>query len=121
MLATKETVLRERTEHHGALPGDGAHSRAQARQAWKGALGWVCCVATCVGAGWFVAAKGAEIDQLSYQVDHMQAQIQKTQAENASLSSTVDELLRPARILGIALGRLHMQYANPVQISNGNP
>ncbi len=74
------------------------------------------CLAVCVGTVWFIANQGAKIDQLNYNIDKMQSQIQTVQAENQSLANQVDQLMRPSRILDIALNRLHMKYADPVQI-----
>jgi cell division protein FtsL len=118
MLAVKQTTVREtqtRSTQHTQ-----AQTRARTRSSLRDRLSLGVCLVTCVGAGWFIASTGARIDKLSYSVDSMQTQIQKTQAENASLTSKVDELMRPSRILGIALGRLHMQYADPVQIQSGS-
>lgn len=76
----------------------------------------VLCVAIALSALWFVCAKGALIYSMSYGNVKLQTQIQKMAADNASLTAQVDELERPSRILNIALGKLHMQYANPVRI-----
>ena len=79
-------------------------------------LSMVLCVAIALGALWVVCAKGALIYSLSYGNVRLQTQIQKVAADNATLTAQVDELERPSRILDIALGKLHMSYANPVRI-----
>ncbi len=118
MLAAKQTTVREtqtRSRQHNQQ-----QTKAHTRSALRDRLSLGLCLVTCVGVGWFIASTGAQIDKLSYSVDNMQTQIQKVQGENASLMSQVDELLQPSRILGIALGRLHMQYADPVQVPSGS-
>jgi cell division protein FtsL len=80
-------------------------------------LSMVLCVAVALGAMWVVCTKGALIYSLSYGNVKLQTQIQKMAADNATLTAQVDELERPSRILNVALGKLHMHYANPVRIS----
>ncbi len=82
-----------------------------------GRLSMVGCILVAFGALWFVCTKGAEVYSVSYENVKLQTQIQRLAANNASLTAQVDELERPARILTIALNKLHMQYAEPVRIS----
>ena len=76
----------------------------------------ILCIAVALGALWSVCARGAMIYSTSYGNVKLQTQIQKMSADNAARTAQVDELERPSRILNIALGKLHMQYANPVRI-----
>ena len=64
---------------------------------------------------WMVARTNAQIYGLNYHNVHLQMQIQKLSAQNASLTSEVDTLSAPSRILSKAM-QDHMQYANPIQI-----
>lgn len=105
---------------HGAQPQTREQARPRAKErprlSLRDRVSTCLCIALSVGTIWFIASQGAKIDRINYNVDHMQVQIKQTQAENQTLASQVDELMRPSRILGIAVGQLHMQYANPVQI-----
>lgn len=64
---------------------------------------------------WWIAGQGAKIDAANYQIDHLQTAIQQQQAENASLTTQVDSLLQPSRILSIAT-QLGAHYASPKTI-----
>ncbi len=115
MLAVKNNTdsYRARIEERQITHNVEADTRKSER---RNRLSIILCVALAVSALWFVSAKGAEIYSLSYANVKLQTQIQKMTASNASLTAQVDELERPSRILNIALGKLHMQYANPVRI-----
>jgi cell division protein FtsL len=53
---------------------------------------------------------------MNHSVASLQAKVTQVSAQNAALTTQVDELKRPSRILSIALNQLHMKYANPVNI-----
>lgn len=65
---------------------------------------------------WGVANTGAKIDSLNYKIDQLQTNVHTASADNASLTLKVDQLQQPDRILSIAMGQLHMQWASPVHI-----
>jgi cell division protein FtsL len=67
---------------------------------------------------WLVASAGARIDRLNYSIDSLNTQLQRSAAQNAALTAQVDQLSQPARILAIALDKLHMQYKDPLQVGS---
>lgn len=81
-------------------------------------LSLVGCLVVGFAAVWMIANSGASIYTLNYQNIELQSKIQTLSATNASLTAKVDELERPARILGLALGSYHEQYANPIRIGS---
>jgi cell division protein FtsL len=118
MLAMKQTSMQESYRQNQSLPTTRVSTSANQRPKhvfWQRAS-IVGCILTCSAVFWMIANNGAKIDSMNYSIDKMQSQIQKASAENASLTSQVDNLQRPERILGIATGPLHMQYASPVHI-----
>lgn len=118
MLAAKERSIYEAPAERSAE----LRRRSAAVRTWSlfDKVSAVVCLCLCVGTAWFIADRGAAISRLNYQVDQMETQIRQVQAENQTLANQVDQLMRPSRILGIALGKLHMQYAQPVQIPAGH-
>ncbi|RIV28208.1 hypothetical protein D2Q93_03015 [Alicyclobacillaceae bacterium I2511] len=83
---------------------------------WPNRLSMAGCIMGSAAVLWFLAMQNARIDATNYQIDRLQSQVRHQVAENASLSTTVDELKQPSRILAIALGKLHMKYTTPVQV-----
>jgi cell division protein FtsL len=114
MLAVKQRALHE--AHTRGQQHERKQSQVRQRMSLRDRISVFTCLALCVGTVWFIADQGAKIDQLNYSIDKMQTQIQTVQAENQSLANQVDQLMRPSRILDIAVNRLHMKYADPVQI-----
>lgn len=114
--------------HHGELsepkpqvPGSGQVHKPEPSQghrhwSWPNRLTMAGCILGSAMALWFLAMQNARVDATNYQIDRLQSQVQQQIAENASLSTTVDELKQPSRILAIALGKLHMKYTTPVQV-----
>jgi len=92
-------------------------ARAPHSQGWN-RVSLVGCIVACFAATWMLTTTGASLYNENYQNVKLQTQIQTLSATNASLTAKVDELQRPGRILGIALGPDHMQYANPIQIAS---
>lgn len=76
------------------------------------------CIAIPFALVWLLTAQDAKIHRMTYAIDQLQGQVQQTGISNADLSANVDKLTEPARILHIALGELHMQFASPLQISD---
>jgi len=74
------------------------------------------CIVLCGAVAWMVGINSAGIDKANYQVDNMQQQLKHVSADDASLRAQVDKLEQPAIILNIALHKLGMQPANPINI-----
>jgi cell division protein FtsL len=114
MLAAKQ-----RAQHEIQYRGQ-EHERKRAqtrpRVSLRERISAFACLALCVGTVWYIADQGAKIDQMNYNIDKMQSKLQMMRAENQALANQVDQLMRPSRILDIALNKLHMKYADPVQI-----
>jgi len=118
MLAVKESV--DYASSRVAQPIDRRRAAPVVERArglsWTDKFAIAASIAFCMSAGWYVAGAGAKIDLLNASIDRIQTQIQRTAADNASLSTQVDELKSPSRILGIVMGRFKGQFAHPVQI-----
>jgi cell division protein FtsL len=76
------------------------------------------CIAIPFAVVWLLTGQDVKIHRMTYAIDQLQGQVQQTGISNADLSAEVDELTQPARILNIAVGELHMQFASPLQISD---
>jgi cell division protein FtsL len=114
MLAVKQRAQNE-VQYRGHVQ-EQRRTQARPRVSLRERISAFACLALCVGTVWYIADQGAKIDQMNYNIDKMQSKLQMMQAENQALANQVDQLMRPSRILDIALNKLHMQYANPVQI-----
>ncbi|MBX5435594.1 MAG: septum formation inhibitor [Alicyclobacillaceae bacterium] len=101
-------------------PGQGTAPRPSARAARWNRVSAVLCIAFGTAVMWAVAGQAAAVERINDHIGQLRSEIAKTEAVNASLTAQVDQLTRPSRILGIAMGRLHMRYANPVQIPAGS-
>lgn len=77
------------------------------------------CILFCGAVFWFIAGQGAKIDAVNYQIDNLTTQIQQKSAENASLTTKVDALMQPARILDFAK-RIGMINAQTTVIPTGS-
>ncbi len=107
---TYHAIEQERAQNHSA--------RTSARQKTDSLnrISMVMCIVVAIGAVWFVCAQGAQIYNLSYGNVKLQSQMQELAANNASLTAQMDGLEKPSRILGVAMNKYHMQYANTVRI-----
>ncbi len=120
MLATKHTAADTQRLNHVEQHHESQRLTKSRQKQWSFAdkvtiLGGI---VVCTAAVWFLGSVGARIDSMNYSIDSLQSQVQQSAAENASLTAQADSLQQPARILGIALGKLHMQYKPPVQIGS---
>ena len=115
MLATKQAYRPEPRETYASE----VYPRSQSdSKSWsiRDRVSVFTAIAISAASFWMLAMGGAQIDRMNYNIDTLQSQVQKASAENASLTAQVDELSQPARILNIALNKLHMQYKNPVSL-----
>lgn len=119
MLATKQMVRVEEGQVQSRQVNPRVKSRAK-EMSLRDRLVIYAAVAVSTVALWYVASAGAKIDQLNYNIDNLQGQVQQAVADNASLTAQVDKLSQPSRILNIALGSLHMQYKNPIQVGSSS-
>lgn len=115
MLATKQAVRVEEV-HSYVQPSVRGQQRQRNEISLRDRVLISAAILVSAAAVWSIATVGATIDSVNYSVDHLQIAVQKAAAENASLTAQVDQLSQPARILGIAQGKLHMQYKDPVQV-----
>jgi cell division protein FtsL len=97
-----------------------AHAGERRQYSITNRISMLLCIGICAGIAWFIATTSAKINALNYDVYRLQTQIQKAAATNADLMAQVDKLSQPARIMEIAKNRLHMTYANPVQIGSSS-
>lgn len=124
MLAEKQIYKAQ--SYTSTVPRSPSHSEQRVQSAERNQysianrISMLCCIVVCAGIAWLVATTSAKINALNYDVYRLQTQIQKAAATNADLTAQVDKLSQPARILEIAKNRLHMTYANPVQIGAGS-
>lgn len=115
MLAMKQSPVQEsyRQSYGQSTPNISVSVRP--RRFWQRASA-ISCILACTAVFWSIANTGAKIDNMNYSINKIQTQIQTASAENASLTVQVDKLQQPERILGIAIGQLHMHIATPVHI-----
>ncbi|MBX6352177.1 MAG: septum formation initiator family protein [Thermoflavifilum sp.] len=125
MLATKSSTaeklhVRATGAQRQTLPSASPQRHpAQTQHAWtrRDKLTVGVSFAVCVAVLWFLAAQAAAMWRLNDQVSQLQRQIRTAQAQNVQLTTQVDQLSQPSRILDIALNKLHMRYAQPISIS----
>ncbi|WP_067620731.1 septum formation initiator family protein [Alicyclobacillus acidiphilus] len=95
------------------------HGRPETKQSkvgvWANGISLAVCCLLAFAAVWMVASKGAEVYALNQKNVQLQTEIQQQQAINATLSTQVDELKQPSRILEEA-NKLGMQYKTPIEI-----
>jgi cell division protein FtsL len=123
MLAMKQSPVQESYRQNQVQPTSYPSTYARPRQQsvlWH-RISTLGCITACCAIFWFVANTGAKIDNLNYKIDQLQTSVHTASADNASLSLKVDQLQQPDRILGIAMGQLHMQWASPVHIQATAP
>ncbi|MCL6453078.1 MAG: septum formation initiator family protein [Alicyclobacillus sp.] len=101
--ASESQVERVRARHHAP-----ARVRLNAVSLWG-------CILLCAAVFWWLAGQGAKMDSANYRIDRLQSQIAQQQAENASLTTQVNSLEAPARILQIAT-QMGGKYESPTTI-----
>lgn len=120
MLAVKEGPLREsryeQAQSPRHTPSKAPSSSRRHISVWD-RVSLFGTIVLCTTALWVLAATSGHIAQLGNNIVETQSQIQRVEAENASLTAKLDALTRPSRVLGIAINQLHMKYANPVRIT----